>query len=247
VIATLPSSLIAAIPVAIAAGLVSFASPCILPLVPGYMAFIGGAIGGPDARRRKSRAVTGAVVFIGGFSTVFVVEGALFGELGSTLKTHQRPIEIAFGVLTIILGLFFAGWLPNRWMQREARWHRLPSATILGAGALGFLFGLGWSPCIGPTLASILGIAASSSNATALRGSILALFYCLGLGIPFLLFALAGEWAAKTSRWLRRHQRAVAIVGGVMLIAIGVAELMGWWQDLVVWLQVHVPSPSLPL
>jgi cytochrome c-type biogenesis protein len=243
VIATLPSSLLAAIPLAVAAGLVSFVSPCVLPLVPGYVAFLGGAVGKLEPKRRRGRAVFGALSFVCGFAVVFVSEGALFGELGNHLQ-HDRAVSVVFGLITIILGMFFAGWLPNSWLQRERRSHRLPSATVLGALALGFLFGLGWIPCIGPTLAAIDGLAASTSGATAFRGSLLAFFYCLGLGLPFVMFAMAGEWATKTSKFLRRHQRFFAVVGGAMLILIGVLEVTGLWAHFVTWLQVHFPSSS---
>ena len=246
-IGALPGSLIAAIPVAIAAGIVSFASPCVLPLVPGYIAFMSGAIGHEDVKSRRGRALSGAIAFVLGFACIFVLEGALFGEFGTHLRAHQRQIQIGVGILTILMGMFFAGWLPNRWLQREARWHHVPSATVMGALVLGFFFGIGWTPCIGPTLEAIQGFALSSSGTSALRGSILSLFYCVGLGVPFLAFALLGERAVVTSRWLRRHQHAIAVIGGVMLIAIGVAELTGWWQSFVTWLQVNLPSPKSPL
>ena len=132
-------------------------------------------------------------------------------------------------------------------LNRERRVHYQPAATVIGALLLGFLFALGWTPCIGPTLQGIEGLAASSSNASAVRGSLLALFYCVGLGIPFVLFAVASEWATRTSSWLRRHQRAIGIGGGVLLIAIGVSEMTGWWQSFVIWLQVHVPAGQSPL
>jgi cytochrome c-type biogenesis protein len=238
--------LIAALPIAVAAGLVSFVSPCVLPLLPGYLAFLSGASGNADGRSSRGRAVVGSIAFIIGFAIVFVSFGALFGGLGSTFKTHQRALEIAFGSVTIILGLFFAGWLPSSWLQRERRSHHLPRATVLGAGTLGFLFALGWTPCLGPTLAAINGLAASSSGATALRGSILAFFYCLGLGIPFVVAALATEWMASASGWLRRHSQVIGRVGGIMLIVIGVLVVTGLWQSFVVWLQVHFPSsPAL--
>ena len=166
-IATLPSSLVAAFPLAFAAGLVSFVSPCVLPLLPGYLAFLGGATGQIDQRTGRGRAVVGSLAFIVGFAIVFVSFGALFGGLGATLRTHQRLLEVIFGAVTILLGMFFAGWWPSSWLQRDARSHHLPRASVLGAALLGFTFALGWTPCIGPTLASILGLAASSSGATA--------------------------------------------------------------------------------
>jgi cytochrome c-type biogenesis protein len=245
-IAALPASLLAAFPLAFAAGLVSFVSPCVLPLLPGYVAFLGGSAGRIDAHVGRGRTVVGSIAFILGFSAVFVSFGAAFGEFGDTLKSHQRPLEIAFGIVTIVLGCFFAGWWPSVWLQRERRVHVLPRATVLGAALLGVFFAVGWTPCIGPTLAAIEGLAASSSGATAVRGSVLSFVYCLGLGLPFFVAAMATEWMAGASTWLRRHAKIIGTVGGVMLILIGVAELTGLWQTWVVWLQVHLPfTPSV--
>lgn len=241
-IATLPSSLIAAMPLAFAAGLVSFVSPCVLPLLPGYLAFLSGATGRIEGRSGRGRAVVGSLAFILGFSVVFVSLGALFGGLGNSLKDHQRPLEIAFGVVTIALGLFFAGWWPSSWLNRERRIHHLPRASVLGAAALGFTFALGWTPCIGPTLGAILGLEGALPGATQLRGSILAFVYCLGLGVPFFVAALATEWMVVASTWLRRHSRVLGQIGGTLLVAIGVAEVSGAWHAFVLWLQVHVPA-----
>ena len=220
-IATLPASLLAAFPLAFAAGLVSFVSPCVLPLLPGYLAFLSGSAGVEGWRGGRGRTLMGAGAFVLGFSAVFVSFGALFGQFGDVLKYHQRPLS-----------------------QRERRVHFLPRASVLGAALLGLFFAVGWTPCIGPTLAAIDGLAASSSGATALRGSILALVYCLGLGLPFLVAALATEWMTSASKWLRRHAKVIGVVGGVLLIAIGVAELTGWWQHWVLWLQIHFPATS---
>lgn len=242
--AALPASLLLAIPLAIAAGLVSFLSPCVLPLLPGYLAFLTGASGAGGARATRGRAFVGSIAFVLGFAIVFVSLGAIFGQLGASLRTHQRVFEEVFGVLTIGLGLFFAGWWPSSWLQRERRVHRLPRVSVLGAGALGFTFGLGWTPCIGPTLGAILGLAASSSGSTALRGSVLVFFYCLGLGIPFVVAAIATEWAATASTWLRRHAKVIGVIGGLLLIAIGVCEVTGWWHSFVLWLQVHFPASN---
>jgi cytochrome c-type biogenesis protein len=244
VIATLPSSLLAALPVAVAAGFVSFVSPCVLPLLPGYLAFLGGAAGNLEGRRGRGRALMGSLAFVLGFAVVFVSAGALFGSFGASLRGHQRFLEVVFGAFTVLLGLFFAGWWPKSWLSRERRIHRLPRATVVGAFFLGVLFAFGWTPCVGPTLAAILGLASSSTQASALRGSILALFYCFGLGIPFVVAALATEWATTASGWLRRHQRLFARIGGVLLIAIGVLEVSGWWHTFVVWLSVHFPASS---
>ncbi|MBW4077844.1 MAG: cytochrome c biogenesis protein CcdA [Acidobacteria bacterium] len=244
-IATLPVSLVAAFPLAFAAGLVSFVSPCVLPLLPGYLAFLGGASGQVEARTGRGRAVAGSLAFILGFALVFVSFGALFGGLGSTLRSHERMLDIIFGVLTILLGMFFAGFFPSAWLSRDRRIHRLPRVTVVGAAILGFTFALGWTPCIGPTLGSILGLAASSSGATAVRGSMLAFVYCLGLGVPFVVAAVATEWMQGVSTWLRRHSRVIGLVGGVLLILIGIAEVTGAWNSFVVWLQVHMPSYAL--
>jgi len=244
VIATLPASLLLAIPLAIAAGFISFASPCVLPLLPGYVAFLTGTTGGIEGRSGRGRAFIGSIAFVLGFALVYVSLGALFGGLGASLKVHQRIFEVIFGVVTIALGLFFAGWWPSAWLQRERRVHRLPRISILGAAALGFTFGLSWTPCIGPTLSAILGLAGSTSGATALRGSILAFFYCLGLGVPFVVAALATEWMATVSTWLRRHARTIGVIGGVLLIAIGVCEVTGLWLTFVLWIQTHLPATT---
>lgn len=243
-IASLPGSLVAAMPLAFAAGLVSFVSPCVLPLLPGYVAFLGGSTGRVEGSATRGRAVLGSLAFIVGFAVVFVSFGALFGGLGSSLRTHQRTLEIVFGFVTVLLGLFFAGWWPSSWLQRERRVHRLPRASLIGAALLGFTFALGWTPCIGPTLAAILGLAASTSGATALRGSVLAFVYCLGLGLPFVIAALAAEKMAVASKWLRRHHRLIGQIGGALLIVIGLAEVSGAWHSLVLWLQVHFPSSN---
>ena len=243
-IATLPASLLAAFPLAFAAGLVSFISPCVLPLLPGYLAFLGGSAGASTRRLNRGRTLLGALAFVLGFSAVFVSFGALFGQFGDTLRAHQRPLEIIFGGVTIVLGFFFAGWWPSSWLQRERRVHFLPRASVLGAALLGVFFAVGWTPCIGPTLAAIDGLAASSSGATAVRGSMLAFIYCLGLGLPFLMAALATEWFTSASDWLRRHGRVIGVVGGVMLICIGVAEVSGLWQTWVTWLQANFPATT---
>jgi len=242
-IATLPASLLAALPIAVAAGFVSFISPCVLPLLPGYLAFLSGAAGSLEGRSGRGRAVIGAVAFIVGFAIVFVSLGALAGGFGNVLRDDQRVLSIVFGSITIVLGMFFGGWWPSSWMNRERRIHYLPRASIVGAGALGFLFALGWTPCLGPTLGAIYALEATTgSDATVLHGAILAFFYCLGLGIPFIIAALATEWVSTASSWLRRHQRTIGRIGGLLLIVIGVLEVTGAWHSFVIWLQVHVPA-----
>lgn len=249
-------SLILAIPICVVAGLVSFVSPCVLPLVPGYLSFLGGAAGaarsGGDAGdgqpARPIRTVLGALAFVAGFTIVFTALGGFFGALGSLLHDHSRLLSVIFGSLTVVLGLFFAGLLPGASvLNREVRVHWLPRATVLGAGMLGLLFGLGWTPCIGPTLGAILGLAATSSGASAARGALLSVFYCAGLGIPFVLFALATDRVPAIARAIRRHAPLLMRIGGLLLVAVGLLEVTGLWTQLVTWLQDQTSSftPSL--
>ena len=247
------SSIFVAAPVALVAGLLSFASPCVLPLVPGYLSFLGGSVGaeaavGMSDAKRIGRTVLGALAFVLGFTLVFVSYGALFGGLGSALRSHERVLSIVFGALTVLLGLFFAGLLPGASvLNREVRVHWLPRATIGGAFVLGLLFSLGWTPCIGPALGAILGLAASSSGTSALKGSTLAVFYCVGLGIPFVLAAFAVEKVAVISKFIRRHSLLLMRIGGAMLVVVGLLEITGAWTHLVSWLQDHTSSFSVPL
>lgn len=240
-------SVLVAVPIAFAAGLVSFFSPCILPLVPGYVAFLGGATGVdavvPARPHRPGRAVAGAIAFVGGFSLVYVSLGTAFGGLGESLRAHERPLQIVFGSVTIVLGLLFAGWLPtSSILNREARVHWLPSATVGGAGILGVLFGIGWSPCTGPTLGAILALSSATPGATAWRGTLLAAIFCIGLGLPFLVAAVAADQLAPVARFARRHTGLLLRIGGVLLIAIGVLEITGTWTTFVQWLQDHATS-----
>jgi len=246
-------SLFLALPIALVAGLLSFLSPCVLPLVPGYLSFLGGAAGaeavdGSGRVKRVGRTVLGSLAFVAGFTIVFVSFGAAFGGLGGALRAHQRELSIAFGSITVVLGLFFAGFLPGASMlNREVRVHWLPRATIGGALLLGILFSLGWTPCIGPTLAAILGLAASSSGASAARGSTLAVFYCIGLGIPFVLAALATERIGVVSTAVRRHAVGLMRLGGIVLVIVGLLEVTGIWATLVTALQDRFSSFGVPL
>lgn len=248
-------SVLLAAPVALAAGLVSFLSPCVLPLVPGYLSYVTGLSGadlagtgsparvgptaGPGSARsagssaRSGRVVLGGGMFVLGFSAVFVSYGALFGGIGGRLVTHQAVVTRVLGIVSIALGLAFLGLLPGA--AREIRVHRLPAAGIAGAPLLGVLFGVGWTPCIGPTLGVVLGLSASS--ATAGRGALLSLAYCLGLGLPFLAVGLAFHRAAGTLRAVRRRSRLVMALGGGLLVVIGVLQVTGAWTDLVARLQ----------
>lgn len=236
-------SAVLAVLLALAAGLLSFFSPCVLPLVPGYVAFLGGTTGASAASPspRLGRTVAGSIAFIIGFSFVFVTLGTVFGGVGRSLKTHSVLSEVIFGSVTIVLGIFFAGWLPRAsLLNREVKIHWLPSATIGGGLLLGVLFGVSWTPCTGPTLAAILGLAEATPGASAWRGSLLAAVYCVGLGLPFLGVALAADTMAPVTRFARRHTALLLRVGGLLLAAIGVMEVTGSWTTCVQWLQDHV-------
>lgn len=215
-------SLVAAAGVAALVGLIGFLSPCVLPLVPGYLSYVAGLSG----ERRPRRVIVGALLFVLGFTAVFVAEGALFGSFGQMLRDHTLTVERIFGALTIVLGLVFLGRLP--FLQREFRIHRLPPAGLVGAPLLGVAFGVGWTPCLTPTLGSVIGVAYSQS--TAGRGAVLMIFYCLGLGVPFLLVAAGVGWVSGALNFVRQHGRVVAQVGGVFLIVIGVLLVSGAWD-----------------
>lgn len=290
-----------AIPLAMLAGLVSFLSPCVLPLVPGYLSYITGLTGaelgisaprapaspgtaagttvqpqgttaqpqgttvqpqgttvsmGPTSgsqvavaspavvsATQRSQVLAGTVGFVLGFSAVFVAYGALFGALGGVLVSYQDQIQRVLGVMVIILGLTFAGWLPG--LSREFRVHRLPRWGVWGAPVLGVLFGLGWTPCIGPTLAAVQTLA--FSEASAWRGAVLSLAYCLGLGLPFIALGLAFRRFAGALTWVRLHSLLIMRIGGIMLIAIGLALVTGLWDDLTVSMRVWAGSFEVPL
>ena len=284
--------LLLALPVAAAAGAVTFLSPCCLPLVPGYLSFVTGmaGAGGPrpgqgagdqpgqspptggsgapdgsgalDGSRARagsggsglavaarpvaaeepvpprSRVVAGTALFVLGFSVVFVSYGAALGGLGHLLTGHARLVTQILGGLTILLGLLFAGvfdrfWFAGRIVRPSAR----PKAGLAGAPLLGVMFGLGWTPCIGPTLTAVLAL--SASTGTVARGALLAFVYALGLGIPFLLVSLGFQLAMRAFSFARRHARLITQVGGAMLICVGLLEVTGAWSTFVAWLQAH--------
>jgi cytochrome c-type biogenesis protein len=228
----LTGPLLLALPLALIAGVVSFLSPCVVPLVPGYLSYITGLTGADidDSRGgQRGRVLAGAVLFVLGFSVVFVISGALFGYAGATVRAHTVLIDRILGVVVIALGLVFMGLIPG--LQREARFHRVPAAGIAGAPVLGFMFGVGWTPCIGPTLGAVQSLAFQGSSAT--QGALLTFVYCLGLGIPFIVTALAFRRAVGVLGVVKRHYALVTRIGGAMLIAVGVLLVTGAWHTLV--------------
>jgi cytochrome c-type biogenesis protein len=242
--------LLVAAGVAALVGLISFASPCVLPLVPGYLSYVAGLVGTGNAESAeagtggtatavrtavspRTRMVLGAVLFVLGFTAVFVAFGTAFGGLGRLLLQHADLLNRVFGVITILVGLAFLGWLPL--LQRTARITARPAAGLTGAPLLGIVFGLGWTPCLGPTLSAVYSLA--FSEATATRGAVLGLAYCLGLGVPFVLVALGARWAMGATAFLRRHARTVTRVGGAVLVVVGLLLVTGAWTELMGWLR----------
>jgi cytochrome c-type biogenesis protein len=283
--------LLLALPVAAAAGAVTFLSPCCLPLVPGYLSFVTGmagaggpaspaapasvpaasasAAGAPAAAASaagapvsgvavaalplaataavppRGRVVAGTALFVLGFSVVFMAYGAALGGLGHLLTGHARVLTQVLGGLTILLGLLFAGAFDRfSFAGRIARPSARPKAGLAGAPLLGVMFGLGWTPCIGPTLTAVLAL--SASTGTVARGAVLAFVYALGLGVPFLLMSFGFQVAMRAFAFFRRHARLVTRIGGAMLICVGLLEVTGAWSTFMAWLQVHWVSTYEP-
>jgi len=284
--AAVSGSLLAAVPVALLAGLVSFASPCVLPLVPAYVGYLGGMSaataprrtrvpaaagapldlaahlpaqpaltataaaapgtpaadspapdGGPataaPAAPSRGRLVLGVLLFVAGFTAVFLAYGSLAGTLGSFLLRWQDPLSRVLGVLVIVMGLAFLGLVP--FLQQDRRTLVAPRAGLWGAPVLGVTFGIGWTPCIGPTLAAILLLSLDGGSPG--RGALLALAFCVGLGLPFVAVALGVQRSRRALDWLARHRLAVMRVGGGLLILLGVALVTGLWSTWASWLQ----------
>ncbi|WP_460865164.1 cytochrome c biogenesis CcdA family protein [Rhodococcus aerolatus] len=257
--------LVLALGACVAAGLVSFASPCVVPLVPGYLSYLAAVVGadapavearrgagtasGPECltpvavaapsptagRSARWRIAGAAGLFVAGFTVVFTLATvSLFGVI-AVLRLNTEVLQRLGGVVTIIMGLAFLGVVPA--LQRDTRPHPRRIPTLLGAPLLGAVFGLGWTPCLGPTLAGVLSVAAGTEGTTAWRGVTLILAYCLGLGLPFVLLALGSESALRSVGWVRHHTRTIQLVGGVLLVGVGVALVTGAWGDLVSWLR----------
>lgn len=224
--------LVIAIPLAIIAGLVSFLSPCVLPLVPGFLGYVSG-LADTDREDGRRRIVLGTGLFVLGFAVVFVAYGSAFGALGSWLIEWQDALVRLLGVVIILMGLVIVGRIT--FLQRTLRPSWVPATGLAGAPVLGIVFGLGWTPCIGPTLAAVMSL--SLTGGTPWRGALLGFAYCLGIGVPFLLAALGVRWATRAMGFVRRHIRVVNLIGGGILIALGVLMVLGVWGFWIVELQ----------
>jgi cytochrome c-type biogenesis protein len=250
--------LILAVVVSAIAGLVSFLSPCVLPLVPGYLSYVTGLAGAdldaalgrqpggaPPAgdsavavavaapARNRGRVLTGVLLFIAGFSAVFITTSVLAAAVGLSLQRHARTVETVVGCLIVVLGLAFLGVVPG--LQRELRIHRLPAAGLLGAPVFGAVFALSWIPCVGPTLGAVLGLATTGGDTG--RAVVLATAYCLGIGLPFVAFGLGFRRLIGVFAAVRRNSRWVTRIGGVMLVLVGLALVSGGWSDFTIWLR----------
>lgn len=238
-------SLLIAIAISMLAGLLAFLSPCVLPLAPGYLSYVTGLTGAQlaDPQGRRGRVLLGSVLFVLGFSIVFIAYGAAFGGLGSLLLQYQDLINRVLGVIVIVMGLAFMGLIPG--LNRDLRLHRAPTWSVAGAPILGIAFGLGWSPCIGPTLAVVQSLA--FTEASAVRGAVLSFFYCIGLGLPFVLLALLFSRAAGALAWVKRHYVGIMRFGGALLVVVGLLLLTGVWTQFTIWLRVTMPGFEPPL
>ncbi|WP_286968248.1 MULTISPECIES: cytochrome c biogenesis CcdA family protein [Arsenicicoccus] len=222
--------MLAAAAVAALAGLISFVSPCVLPVVPGYLSYVaGGPLLGQEGATRRRPVVVGTALFILGFAAVFVAYGALFGGLGAALQSAQPVLTRVLGVVVVIMGLVFAGWLPGT--QRQLLPRLRPKSGLVGAPLMGVTFGLGWTPCLGPTLATVQTLAFTEASAG--RGATLAGVYAAGLGVPFIAVGLGMRRALTMTTWARRHTRVIKQVGAVMLIGTGLLLATGVWDHIM--------------
>lgn len=223
--------LLVAFPIAILAGLISFLSPCVLPLVPGYLSFAAGY------SKAKGRVFLGSILFVLGFSVLFISYGALFGGIGSRIATNDETITRILGVITILLGLIFMGSFP---MMRTFSPKIATNGGLIGAPLLGFLFGIGWTPCIGPALATVQTLAFQESSAA--RGAILSFGYCIGLGVPFIASGLYLDKSERLRKYLTKRGDLISKIGGVLLILIGIAQVLGLWTDLMISLRSMISA-----
>ncbi|MDT5182869.1 MAG: cytochrome c-type biosis protein [Mycobacterium sp.] len=243
---------LAAFGVCVLAGLVSFASPCVVPLVPGYLSYLAAVVGVEEqpsrvaVRAARLRVAGAAALFVAGFTFVFVLGTVAVLGMTTTLISNQLLLQRIGGVITIVMGLVFVGFIPA--LQREARFTPRQISTLAGAPLLGAVFGLGWTPCLGPTLTGVIAVASATDGASVARGVALVIAYCLGLGIPFVLLAFGSARAVQGLGWLRRHTRGIQIFGGVLLILVGAALVTGLWNDFVSWVRdAFVSDVTLPI
>ena len=228
-------SLLLAVPVVALAGLVSFLSPCVLPLVPGYLSYVTGLAGADLAEARRGRMVAGSALFVVGFSAVFVAVAAAGGTVGYWLRAYQRELEVGLGLLTVALGLMFLGAVRLPFLARDIRVHRWPRLGLAGAPLLGMLFGLGWTPCVGPTLSAVVMLGVTEGGAA--RAALLGATYSLALGLPFVLAAVAYRRAIGAFGWVRRHYSWVMATGGILLVVLGVLITTGLWKQWTLGMQ----------
>ena len=251
--------LLLALGACVLAGLVSFASPCVVPLVPGYPSYLAGVVGADapaitadEARTRtitrssRLRVAGAAGLFVAGFTVVFVLATAsVFGVI-STLLVNREVLMRVGGVVTIAMGLVFIGLIPA--LQKDVRFEPRRVSSLVGAPLLGGVFALGWTPCLGPTLAGVMSVAAGTDGMTAARGVTLIVAYCIGLGLPFIILALGSARALTGVGWLRRNARTIQIFGGIMLVAVGIALVTGAWDQFVGWVRdAFISEVTLPI
>ncbi|MGB3302589.1 cytochrome c biogenesis CcdA family protein [Gordonia sp. (in: high G+C Gram-positive bacteria)] len=248
--------LLLALGVCVLVGLISFASPCVVPLVPGYLSYLAGLVGaeapavGVDEGRKDGRwrVVGAAGLFVLGFTVVYVLATvALFGATSLFLDTDRLQLmQRIGGVFTIIMGLVFIGMIP--WLQRDKRMTPRRYSGVIGAPILGAVFAIGWIPCSSATLGAVIGVAMSTDGNTPARGALLVAAYCFGLGIPFVLLAFSSAWAVRSLTFVRRHARTIQIVGGVFLILVGIMLVTGWWTEFIDWIRfAFISNVELPV
>jgi cytochrome c-type biogenesis protein len=240
--------LLVATGLAVLAGAVSFASPCVVPLVPGYLAYLTGLVGA-EADGQSRRRVLGAVaLFVLGFSLVFTASVVTVLGIADLLRLNEVILQRVGGVVTVAMGLVFIGLVPA--LQRDLRIHPRPGLSprhVLGAPLLGAVFGLGWTPCLGPTLAGVIALAVGTPGGGLARGVLLVVAYCLGLGLPFLLVAWGARRAVRAVAWLRAHLRGVQLAGGGLLVVVGLLLVTGLWAQLIAILRAPVAGFETPI
>lgn len=250
---TATGPLLLAMGLAALAGLVSFASPCVVPLVPGYLSYLAAVVGVEDRpgaavalKGARLRVAGAAALFVAGFTVVFVLGTVAVLGMTTALITNQLLLQRIGGVVTILMGLVFIGLVPV--LQRDTRLTPRQLSTLGGAPLLGAVFALGWTPCLGPTLTGVIAVASATEGSNVVRGVVLVIAYCLGLGIPFVLLAFGSARAVAGLGWLRRNTRTIQIVGGVLMILVGAALVTGLWNDFVSWVRdAFVSDVRLPI